>query len=138
MDAIRKNLFTSQAVKALLLCVVGVILFLTEQCWLGRDVAIRQVPIIVGAATLFFAFGLLCSFLYLRIMQRGGKWAMNYYLLHTMIRLFIVVVLIVLYALLVHADLLAFSLNVFIIYLTEMICSTVTSVKIEHLMQHTK
>lgn len=138
MDTVKKKLIISQAMKAVLLCLIGVILFLAEQYWIGRDVAIRQVPIIVGAATFFFAFGMLCSSIYLRIMRNGGKWAMNYYLLHTMIRLFVVVVSIVLYALLAHTDLLPFSLNVFIIYLTEMICSTVTSVKIEHLMQHKK
>lgn len=126
----------AQAVKAVVLCVTGVALFFAEAALISREAALQQVPCIVVLATLFFALGLLGGGIYIKVMRGGGKWAMTYYLLAKMTRFFLALVIFVIYAFAIRTNLLALVLNLFALYLADLVCETVFSVKVEHLKKH--
>jgi len=133
MDAQLKLTLQSHIVKAFSLCLAGVALFLAERSWLGMDVAIQQMPCIIGIATLFFALGLPTSAVYLRIMRNGGKQVMGFYILQKGIRLMLAVAILVFYALAGHDNLLAFALNLFALYIVEMVASVIYTTKMERI-----
>lgn len=133
MDAQLKLTFQSHIVKAFILCLAGVALFLAERAWLGEETAIQQMPCIVGIATLFFALGLPASAVYVRIMRNGGKQAMGFYILQKGIRLMLAVAILVFYAFACHDNLLAFALNLFALYIVEMVASVIYTTKMERI-----
>lgn len=133
MDAQQRVTLRSQIVKAFSLCLAGVLLFLAERAWLGRDTAIQQVPWIVGIATLFFALVLPASAMFLRIMRNGGKRAMGFYILHKGVRLMLAIALLVLYAFASRDNLLVFAINLFALYIVEMVTSVIYATKMERI-----
>lgn len=133
MDAPLKLTLQSLALKAVSLFVASIALFLAERAWMGRDVAIQQIPCIVVIATLFFALSLAASAIYLRIMRNGGKQAMGFYILHKGVRLMLAIAILIFYAFASHNNLLAFALNLFVLYIVEMVVSIVYTTKMEHI-----
>lgn len=133
MDAPLKLTLRSQVAKAVSLALTGIALFLAEYAWFGRDAALQQMPCIISIATLFFALSLAASAIYLRIMRNGGKQAMGFYILHKGIRLMLAIAILVFYAFASHNNLLAFALNLFVLYIVEMVASVIYTTKMERI-----
>lgn len=125
-----------QAIKAAIFCAVGIVLFGANLWLMGRGVAVQQTASIVVVAALFFALGFPAVGLYWKVMAEGRKWAVNYYLLARMVRLFLAILILIVYAFVIQKNLLAFALNLFILYMADMICSTAFSVKMEQQMKY--
>lgn len=133
MDAQLKLTLRSHIVKAFGLCLTSVVLLLAERAWIGRDTAVQQVPCIVGIVTLFFALGIPATAFYLRIMRNGGKQAMSFYFLHKGIRLMLAIALLVFYAFARRGNLPTFALNLFALYIVEMVTSVIYTTKMERI-----
>lgn len=133
MDALLKATIQSLLTKAIAYCATGIVLYLADLALWGQPVAMQQLPCILVLATLFFAFGLALSPLYLRIMRQGGKRAMGFYILQKGLRLMGALVLLVVYAFAGKENLVAFALNLFVLYIVGMVVSLIYSTRMEHL-----
>lgn len=128
----QKHINHSLLLKAVTLCVSCVLLFIIELLLAGRDAAVQQTPYMVLTATLFFALSTLGSLLYKVVMQQGGKRAISYYLLDKVVRLFLTIVLMVLYAFANGSNLLLFAINLLVLYMVSIITSIIFYAKVEH------
>lgn len=133
MDAFVKVTVQSLVIKAVAYCVAGILLYLADIALWGQPVAVQQLPCILLLATLFFAYGLAFAYPYLCVMRRGGKLATSMYLLQGGCRLMLAIVIIVVYAVAGKANLAAFALNLFALYIIGMITSLIHSTRMEHL-----
>lgn len=138
MDAHVKLTLQCQSLRAFALFATGILLFLAENAWMGREIAVQQMPCIVGVATLFFALGLFSALLYIRIMRGGGRQAAGFYVLNQGLRLMLAVAVLLFYAFIVRTNLVAFALNLFVLYIVEIVFSLIYSTRMEHLTKKNK
>lgn len=124
---IKKSLIT----KAITICVTGALLLLFELLLAGANVAIQQAPLLLVIATLIMAVNVLSSMVYKWIMKDGGRRAIGFYLIDKVVRFFLVIVIVLIYALADRRNLLAFALNLLVLYIADAVTSMICYVSIE-------
>lgn len=117
MSSFQRQTLSHIGVKAFLYLLTGVLLFYANLYIVGWNVALRQTVGIVGTSSVLFAGTLVSNFIYLRLMTRGGKSVMGFYLSIKLIRLLFAVSAVVGYAVLNGSDLPVFAINLFVLYL---------------------
>lgn len=124
---IKKSLIT----KAITICVTGALLLLFELLLAGANVAMQQAPLLLVIATLIMAVNVLSSMVYKWIMKDGGRHAIGFYLIDKVVRFFLVIVIVLIYALADRRNLLAFALNLLVLYIADAVTSMIYYVSIE-------
>lgn len=124
---IKKSLIT----KAITICVTGALLLLFELLLAGANVAMQQAPLLLVIATLIMAVNVLSSMVYKWIMKDGGRHAIGFYLIDKVVRFFLVIVIVLIYALADRRNLLAFALNLLVLYIADAVTSMICNVSIE-------
>lgn len=124
---IKKSLIT----KAITICVTGALLLLFELLLAGADVAMQQAPLLLVIATLIMTVNVLSSMVYKWIMKDGGRHAIGFYLIDKVVRFFLVIVIVLIYALADRRNLLAFALNLLVLYIADAVTSMICYVSIE-------
>lgn len=112
---IKKSLIT----KAITICVTGALLLLFELLLAGANVAMQQAPLLLVIATLIMMVNVLSSMVYKWIMKDGGRHAIGFYLIDKVVRFFLVIVIVLIYALADRRNLLAFALNLLVLYIAD-------------------
>ncbi len=131
METLQKHMLKSLISKAIAFCAVSVLLFFIEFSIAGKETAFQQVPYLVVISTLFFALSLGGGALFTIVMKNGGKKAIGFYLLGKVLRLFLAIAILLIYALADCRNILAFSMNLLVLYLVSMITSIIFYVKVE-------
>lgn len=124
---IKKSLIT----KAITICVTGALLLLFELLLAGANVAMQQASLLLVIATLIMAVNVLSSMVYKWIMKDGGRHAIGFYLIDKVVRFFLVIVIVLIYALADRRNLLAFALNLLVLYIADAVTSMICYVSIE-------
>ena len=124
---IKKSLIT----KAITICVTGALLLLFELLLAGANVAMQQAPLLLVIATLIMAVNVLSSMVYKWIMKDGGRHAIGFYLIDKVVRFFLGLVIVLIYALADRRNLLAFALNLLVLYIADAVTSMICYVSIE-------
>lgn len=124
---IKKSLIT----KAITICVTGALLLLFELLLAGANVAMQQAPLLLVIAILIMTVNVLSSMVYKWIMKDGGRHAIGFYLIDKMVRFFLVIVIVLIYALADRRNLLAFALNLLVLYIADAVTSMICYVSIE-------
>lgn len=124
---IKKSLIT----KAITICVTGALLLLFELLLAGANVAMQQAPLLLVIATLIMTVNVLNSMVYKWIMKDGGRHAIGFYLIDKVVRFFLVIVIVLIYALADRRNLLAFALNLLVLYIADAVTSMICYVSIE-------
>ena len=117
--------------KAIVFCIICVLLFFIEFLVAGKEVAFQQVPYLVVISTIFFATAIGGGLLFTLVMKNGGKKAIGFYLLAKVLRLFLSMAILLLYALADCRNIFAFSMNLLVLYLASMITSIIYYVRVE-------
>lgn len=124
---IKKSLIT----KAITICVTGALLLLFELLLAGANVAMQQAPLLLVIAILIMTVNVLSSMVYKWIMKDGGRHAIGFYLIDKVVRFFLVIVIVLIYALADRRNLLAFALNLLVLYIADAVTSMICYVSIE-------
>lgn len=124
---IKKSLIT----KAITICVTGALLLLFELLLAGANVAMQQAPLLLVIATLIMTVNVLSSMVYKWIMKDGGRHTIGFYLIDKVVRFFLVIVIVLIYALADRRNLLAFALNLLVLYIADAVTSMICYVSIE-------
>lgn len=124
---IKKSLIT----KAITICVTGALLLLFKLLLAGANVAMQQAPLLLVIATLIMTVNVLSSMVYKWIMKDGGRHAIGFYLIDKVVRFFLVIVIVLIYALADRRNLLAFALNLLVLYIADAVTSMICYVSIE-------
>lgn len=135
MDKFLKLSFKNIIVKAVCFCLIGIILFPFNCLLQDKDIAIQQILGILFVSTLFFAYSLLASVAYIKIIRSGQKIITSFYILHEGIQILLAIGIIVFYAFARLNNLLTFSLNLFVLYIIQLITSVIYFIKMEHLIK---
>lgn len=115
---------------ALLFSAVGPLLLFIEQHVAGRE-ALRQALPIALLASFFFAYSFCSLLIFRRLIDRKGKVAPAYYMADKMLRLLLCALLLVVYGIFIRQDLLLFSVNLFVFYLTTMVFTNIYCIREE-------
>lgn len=132
MDNLRKYTLESILLKAISLSVTCVLLFLGTHACCGWEAALQQAPFLVITATLFFALSIASHAVYQIVMRRGGNIITGFYMLCKVVRLFLAIAILVIYAIANRQNLLAFSLNLLALYTVSMVTTIIHYAKVEH------
>lgn len=132
MGNLRKYTLESILLKAISLSVTCVLLFLGVHACCGWEAALQQVPFLVITATLFFALSIASHAVYQIVMRRGGNIITGFYMLCKVVRLFLAIAILVIYAIANRQNLLAFSLNLLALYTVSMVTTIIHYAKVEH------
>lgn len=130
MDNLRKYTLDSILLKAISLSVTCILLFLGDHACCGWEAALQQAPFLVITATLFFALSLASHAIYQIVMRRGGSIITG--LLCKVVRLFLAIAILMIYAIANRQNLLAFSLNLLALYTVSMVTTIIYYAKVEH------
>lgn len=131
MKTLQKHMLSSLLLKAATLCIASVLLFFISLAVAGKEVAFQQAPYLVLVSTLFFALSLGGGALFTVVMKDGGKRAISFYLLAKVLRLFLSIAVLLIYALADCRNILAFSMNLLVLYLVSMVTSIIYYVRVE-------
>lgn len=131
MDNLKREVRRSLIYKAVIFSIVCALLFLVELMLTTQETALQQVPCLVVNAMLFYLLAVGCDAVYLWVMKEGGKRAISFYLLVKVLRLFLAIIVLLIYAFADCRNLLVFSMNIFVLYLVSMITSILFYVKTE-------
>ena len=131
MEAFDRRIKKSLITKAITICVTVALLLCFELMLAGANVAMQQAPPVVCVATLLMVVNGLSSMVYKWIMKDGGRRAIGFYLIDKVVRFFLVIVIVLIYALADRRNLLAFALNLLVLYIADAVTSMICYVSIE-------
>lgn len=124
------RVFKSTGLYALVLCVACPLLFLAEHHYRGSE-AMQQARPLMLTAIVCFAITALDFFLGDRLQRTQSKALTGYYLLMKVVRMLVLILLFIVYALVSGENLLLFSLNLLILFVITVAFSTVHYTKAE-------
>ena len=131
MESFDQRIKESLITKAITICVTGALLLLFELLLAGANVAMQQAPLLLVIATLIMTVNVLSSMVYKWVMKDGGRHAIGFYLIDKVVRFFLVIVIVLIYALADRRNLLAFALNLLVLYIADAVTSMICYVSIE-------
>lgn len=115
---------------ALVFCVVGPLSLFIEQQVVGRDALHQALPIAL-LASFFFTYSFCSLLVFQRLISNKGKVAPAYYMADKMLRLLLCAILLVIYGCLKRPDIILFSVNLFVFYLTTMVFTNIYCIREE-------
>lgn len=131
MEAFDRRIKNSLITKAITICVTTALLLCFELMLAGANVAMQQAPPVVCVATLLMVVNGLSSMVYKWIMKDGGRRAIGFYLIDKVVRFFLVIVIVLIYALADRRNLLAFAINLLVLYVADAVTSMMLYVSTE-------
>lgn len=131
MEAFDRRIKKSLITKAITICVTAALLLCFELMLAGANVAMQQAPPVVCVATLLMVVNGLSSMVYKWIMKDGGRRAIGSYLIDKVVRFFLVIVIVLIYALADRRNLLAFAINLLVLYVADAVTSMMLYVSTE-------
>lgn len=131
MEAFDRRIKKSLITKAITICVTVALLLCFELMLAGANVAMQQAPPVVCVATLLMVVNGLSSMVYKWIMKDGGRRAIGFYLIDKVVRFFLVIVIVLIYALADRRNLLAFATNLLVLYVADAVTSMMLYVSTE-------
>ncbi len=131
MEAFDRRIKKSLITKAITSCVTAALLLCFELMLAGANVAMQQAPPVVCVATLLMVVNGLSSMAYKWIMKDGGRRAIGFYLIDKVVRFFLVIVIVLIYALADRRNLLAFAINLLVLYVADAVTSMMLYVSTE-------
>ncbi len=131
MEAFDRRIKKSLITKAITICVTAALLLCFELMLAGANVAMQQAPPVVCVATLLMVVNGLSSMVYKWIMKDGGRRAIGFYLIDKVVRFFLVIVIVLIYALADRRNLLAFAINLLVLYVADAVTSMMLYVSTE-------
>lgn len=133
MEAFDRRIKKSLITKAITICVTVALLLCFELMLAGANVAMQQAPPVVCVAILLLLMVVngLSSMVYKWIMKDGGRRAIGFYLIDKVVRFFLVIVIVLIYALADRRNLLAFAINLLVLYVADAVTSMMLYVSTE-------
>lgn len=131
MEAFDRRIKKSLITKAITICVTVALLLCFELMLAGANVAMQQAPPVVCVAILLMVVNGLSSMVYKWIMKDGGRRAIGFYLIDKVVRFFLVIVIVLIYALADRRNLLAFAINLLVLYVADAVTSMMLYVSTE-------
>lgn len=131
MEAFDRRIKKSLITKVITICVTVALLLCFELMLAGANVAMQQAPPVVCVATLLMVVNGLSSMVYKWIMKDGGRRAIGFYLIDKVVRFFLVIVIVLIYALADRRNLLAFAINLLVLYVADAVTSMMLYVSTE-------
>lgn len=131
MEAFDRRIKKSLITKAITICVTAALLLCFELMLAGANVAMQQAPPVVCVVILLMVVNGLSSMAYKWIMKDGGRRAIGFYLIDKVVRFFLVIVIVLIYALADRRNLLAFAINLLVLYVADAVTSMMLYVSTE-------
>lgn len=131
MEAFDRRIKESLITKAITICVTAALLLCFELMLAGANVAMQQAPPVVCVVILLMVVNGLSSMVYKWIMKDGGRRAIGFYLIDKVVRFFLVIVIVLIYALADRRNLLAFAINLLVLYVADAVTSMMLYVSTE-------
>ena len=131
MEAFDRRIKKSLITKAITICVTVALLLCFELMLAGANVAMQQALPVLCVATLLMVVNGLSSMVYKWIMKDGGRRAIGFYLIDKVVRFFLVIVIVLIYALADRRNLLAFAINLLVLYVADAVTSMMLYVSTE-------
>lgn len=131
MEAFDRRIKKSLITKAITICVTAALLLCFELMLAGANVAMQQAPPVVCVVILLMVVNGLSSMAYKWIMKDGGRRAIGFYLIDKVVRFFLVIVIVLIYALADRCNLLAFAINLLVLYVADAVTSMMLYVSTE-------
>lgn len=131
MDAFDNRIKKLLKTKLVTLCITGILLLLSELLLADVSVAQQQAPILIVTAIILAAASMGGSLVFKWVMNNGGRKAIGYYLIAKTLRIFIVIVIFLVYGIADGRNLLAFAINILALYLADVVTSIIFYVSIE-------
>lgn len=131
MEAFDRRIKKSLITKAITICVTVALLLCFELMLAGANVAMQQAPPVVCVVILLMVVNGLSSMVYKWIMKDGGRRAIGFYLIDKVVRFFLVIVIVLIYALADRRNLLAFAINLLVLYVADAVTSMMLYVSTE-------
>ena len=131
MEAFDRRIKKSLITKAITICVTASLLLCFELMLAGANVAMQQAPPVVCVVILLMVVNGLSSMVYKWIMKDGGQRAIGFYLIDKVVRFFLVIVIVLIYALADRRNLLAFAINLLVLYVADAVTSMMLYVSTE-------
>lgn len=123
-----KYLLTPLLILSIGYLLLGPVLLFVEFAIIGSDALIQAFPIAL-TAVFFFAYSMLSLAIFNRILKKGRKGLVGYYLADKMIRMILCVLIVVVYGVIGKPGLIPFSVNLLILYLFTVIYCNIYCVK---------
>jgi hypothetical protein len=123
-----KNLLTPLLILSIGYLLLGPVLLFVEFAIIGSDALIQAFPIAL-TAVFFFAYSMLSLAIFNRILKKGRKGLVGYYLADKMIRMILCILIVVVYGVIGKPGLIPFSVNLLILYLFTVIYCNIYCVK---------
>lgn len=131
MEAFDRRIKKPLITKAITICVTAALLLCFELMLAGANVAMQQAPPVVCVVILLMVVNGLSSMVYKWIMKDGGRRAIGFYLIDKVVRFFLVIVIVLIYALADRRNLLAFAINLLVLYVADAVTSMMLYVSTE-------
>lgn len=129
MDTPDKRIARCLLTKTLTFIIVSLILFLFLLA--GRDVAFQQAPMLVVISTIFLALNFVSGMAHDWVMKDGAKRALSFYLVVKVVRFFLVAAILLIYGLADRRNILAFAINLLVLYIANVVTSMMYYIKME-------
>ena len=123
-----KYLLTPLLILSIGYLLLGPVLLFVEFAIIGSDALIQAFPIAL-TAVFFFAYSMLSLAIFNRILKKGRKGLVGYYLADKMIRMILCIICVIIYGVIDKSGLITFSINLLILYLFTVIYCNIYCVK---------
>jgi amino acid transporter len=123
-----KYLLTPLLILSIGYLLLGPVLLFVEFAIIGSDALIQAFPIAL-TAVFFFAYSMLSLTIFNRILKKGRKGLVGYYLADKMIRMILCIICVIIYGVIDKSGLITFSINLLILYLFTVIYCNIYCVK---------
>lgn len=124
--------------EALVFLIICPLLFFSEITMGGRDNMSGQAVVLSIGSAILFAFDWISAGVHAHVLRRSNGKVLGFYLGSKLIKLFIAIVSLLICALFSEMNVLATALNVFVLYLVSLICSTVCYASVEQAVKKQK
>lgn len=131
MNDIERHIRHSMILKAAAFCIASVLIYAADCVLIGKPAAARQGVYMAIVSAVYLLLSAAGYALYRMVMKKGGKKAIGFYMLGKVLRLFVTIAILMLYALADCRNLLAFAMSVMALYLVSMVTSIIFYVKVE-------
>ena len=123
-----KQLLTPLLILSVGYLVIGPVLLFTEFAIIGADALKQSFPIAL-TAVFFFTYSMVSLSIFNRILVKGKKGLVGYYLADKMIRMILCIICVIIYGVIDKSGLITFSINLLILYLFTVIYCNIYCVK---------
>lgn len=130
MDTPDKRIARCLLTKTLTFIIVSLILFLFQLMLAGCDVAFQQAPMLVVISTIFLALNFVSGMAHDWVMKDGAKRALSFYLVVKVVRFFLVAAILLIYGA-DRRNILAFAINLLVLYIANVVTSMMYYIKME-------